>query len=133
MSAPLPASSAAVSPRPLSLGLRRGVSRRCPNCGEGELFCGYLKVQERCAVCGHDLSQHRADDGPAYFTILLIGHLVIAPLFALSVVKSWSPFLLLLVGLPLVATATLVALPFVKGAWIGVLWSTSSGDPAVDP
>jgi uncharacterized protein (DUF983 family) len=81
-----------------------------------------------CPVCGHDNAQHRADDGPAYFTILLIGHLVVAPLFAVSVVSSWSPLVLLAVGLPLTGAATLAALPFIKGGWIGVLWGVSKAD-----
>jgi uncharacterized protein (DUF983 family) len=85
-------------------------------------------VRPVCPVCGHDNAQHRADDGPAYFTILLIGHLVVAPLFAVSVVGAWSPLALLAVGLPLTGAATLAALPFIKGAWIGVLWGVSKVD-----
>lgn len=121
-----PFAEAAATPRSAPLGLRRGLQRRCPECGAGALFQGYLKVQPTCSACGHDNGRYRADDGPAYFTILLIGHLVVAPLFALSIVKSWSPLILLLVGMPLVGAATLASLPFIKGGWIGVLWGTSS-------
>ncbi len=111
--------------RSAGLGLKRGLTRRCPNCGEGALFEGYLKVRGTCPACGHDNGRYRADDGPAYFTILLVGHLVIAPLFALSVASSWSPVIGLVVGLPLTAAATLSALPFIKGGWIGVLWGVA--------
>ena len=66
--------------RPLGLGLRRGVAHRCPACGKGRLYRGYLKVEDSCEACGHALGDYRADDGPAYLTILLIGHLIVAPL-----------------------------------------------------
>lgn len=123
-----PFSALGAPARSAPLGMKRGLFRRCPNCGVGALFQGYLKVQPTCSECGHDNGHYRADDGPAYFTILLIGHLVVAPLFALSIVKSWSPLVLLVVGLPLVGAATLASLPFIKGAWIGVLWGTSAPD-----
>ena len=57
--------------RPFMTGLLRGLRHRCPNCGEGKLYRGYLKIAPACDACGHDLSAYRADDGPAYFTILL--------------------------------------------------------------
>jgi uncharacterized protein (DUF983 family) len=82
-------------------------------------------VEPRCPSCAHQNGRYRPDDGPAYFTILIVGHVVIGPLFALSIAGSWSPFLLLALGLPLVAGATLAGLPFIKGGWIGVLWASS--------
>ena len=50
---------------------------------------GYLKVRDECAVCGEELHHHRADDGPAYLTILLVGHLM-APLF-ISLLQNGAP------------------------------------------
>ena len=109
--------------------MTRGFVGRCPNCGEGKLFYRYLKVSPACPACGHDLDQYPSDDGPAYFTIFVVGHLVVAPLLALSVIKSWSPFLLLAFALPIVAAAALALLPFIKGAWIGLLWAVEGGRP----
>ncbi len=65
--------------RPLKPALLRGWRRRCPNCGAGPMLRGYLKVRDSCPVCGEELHHHRADDGPAYLTILIVGHLL-APL-----------------------------------------------------
>ena len=65
--------------RPLWPALRKGFCRTCPNCGRGPILKSYLKVRETCPVCCEDLSHHRADDGPAYLTILIVGHLM-APL-----------------------------------------------------
>ena len=104
-------------------GFRRGLARRCPNCGEGHLFRGYLKVEPCCEACGHDNSVYRADDGPAYFTILIVGHLLIAPMLCFPFIWQADPVLVMGLTLPLVAAATLVLLGFVKGAFIGVQWA----------
>jgi uncharacterized protein (DUF983 family) len=113
------------SPQPVSMltGMKRGVRHRCPNCGEGRLYTRYLKVDLDCEVCGHDLARYPADDGPAYFTILIIGHLVVAPLLLFPFIWKMSPVLVVpLTVLPL-AALTLMLLPRVKGAVIGALWA----------
>ncbi len=109
--------------RSVATGFKRGFRRQCPNCGDGKLFAGYLKVEPTCAVCGHRNSVYRADDGPAYFTILLVGHLVVAPLLFMSFIWTWPPFLTAVLTLPLLALITLTVLPFIKGALIGFMWS----------
>ncbi len=116
-----------MSPRPLADGLKRGVTGRCPNCGRGRLFRGYLKVNPTCEACGHANGEYRADDGPAYFTILLAGHLFVAPLLIFSFIETWNPWLLCAVILPPLAIATLILLRLTKGGLIGVLWSTRAG------
>jgi uncharacterized protein (DUF983 family) len=108
--------------RNTATGFRRGLARRCPNCGEGRLFRGYLKVEPSCEACGHDLCAYRADDGPTYFTVLIVGHLLVAPLLALPVVWRADPWVVLAVALPLIAVATLALLGLAKGAFIGVQW-----------
>jgi uncharacterized protein (DUF983 family) len=104
-------------------GLKRGLLHRCPNCGDGRLYMRYLKVDPECEVCGHDLADYPADDGPAYFTILIIGHLFVAPLLLFPFIwKAPVGIVLPLTVLPL-AALTLVLLPRVKGAVIGALWA----------
>jgi uncharacterized protein (DUF983 family) len=107
----------------LRLSLWRGVNARCPSCGEGGLFYRYLKVTPDCAYCGHDLDQYPADDGPAYFTILLVGHLIILPLLLWDVI--WRAPVGLVVPAVLIPLAglTLLTLPRVKGAVIGLLYA----------
>lgn len=109
--------------RPFSTGLKRGLKHRCPNCGEGKLYTGYLKVAPTCANCGHDLAKYRADDGPAYFTILLVGHLVVAPLLVFPFIWQKPAWFVLLVTLIPLTTLILLLLPRIKGAFIGGLWS----------
>jgi uncharacterized protein (DUF983 family) len=103
-------------------GLLRGLRRKCPNCGVGALYSRYITVQARCTVCDHDNAQYRADDAGPYFTILVVGHLVIGPML-------FSPFIwkapigwVLGTTLPTIAVLTVVLLPIVKGGVIGVQW-----------
>ncbi len=107
----------------LGEGVWRGARGRCPNCGEGRLFRAYLKVASPCAACGNDNARYPADDGPAYVTILLVGHLVVAPLLAFPFI--WKSPLWLVIGatLPALLILILVLLPRIKGAWIGLQWS----------
>ena len=104
-------------------GLKRGFMQHCPHCGEGKLFRKYLKVQQLCEACGHDNGQYPADDAPPYFTILIVGHVIIAPVLAFPYFMQGSPWVALLVSLPLLAVFTLWLLPRVKGAVVGLQWS----------
>lgn len=109
--------------RPLGEGLARGVRRRCPNCGRGALFRGYLAVAPVCSCCGHANGDYRSDDGPAYVTILVVGHVVIAPLLTASVVWQADWRMVVPAMLAGVGGLTLLLLPFVKGAFIGLQWA----------
>jgi uncharacterized protein (DUF983 family) len=109
--------------RPVKPALLRGWRRRCPNCGAGPMMRGYLKVRDACPVCGEDLHHHRADDGPAYLTILIVGHLL-APVL-IFVYSTWRPDpLLLAVGLTIGTVAlSLYLLPRLKGALVALQWA----------
>jgi uncharacterized protein (DUF983 family) len=109
--------------RPLRTALGRGWRRRCPNCGEGRMMRGYLTVQEGCAACGQELHHHRADDGPAYLTILIVGH-ILAPAL-LFVYARWQPDPLgLAIGFSLATVGlALYLLPRLKGALVALQWS----------
>ena len=115
------AASAPAAPNRILQGLTRGLRRRCPNCGEGELFAGYIKVRPVCASCGADNAQYRADDAGPYFTILIAGHLCIGPMLFFPFIWKAPIAWVLATTLPLLLTVTLVLLPLVKGAVIGVL------------
>lgn len=104
-------------------GLGRGMARRCPNCGRGRLFDGYLKVRPTCDACGHANGVYPADDAPPYFTILLVGHLIIAPLLAVGFLWTLPTAVIVAVTLPALLVATLALLPLVKGAVVGAHWA----------
>ncbi|MCB6178356.1 DUF983 domain-containing protein [Rhodobacter sp. Har01] len=109
--------------RPFWPSIRRGWQCRCPNCGGGPMMRSYLKVRDTCPVCGEELFHHRADDGPAYLTILIVGHLM-APLM-LFVFTQWRPDPLTSATVFSVACValSLFLLPRLKGVLVGVQWS----------
>ncbi|QDL90737.1 DUF983 domain-containing protein [Paroceanicella profunda] len=112
-----------VDDRPLRPALARGWKRRCPACGGGTLFKGYLAVRRSCPVCAEELYHHRADDGPAWATIVIVGHLV-APVM-LIVYSTFRPEpWLMAVGLSLgFLCITLYLLPRIKGMFVAFQWS----------
>ena len=57
--------------------LLRGWHGKCPRCGAGTLFASFLKMRSHCPSCDLALEPYRADDAPAYFTILAVGHIVV--------------------------------------------------------
>jgi uncharacterized protein (DUF983 family) len=118
-----PPTSSEKPPNRVLRGLGRGFRRRCPNCGVGRLFKGYLAVEPRCPACGHDNAQYRADDAAPYFTILAIGHLVIGPILIFPFILTAPIGLVLATTLPALAIVTLALLPVIKGAVIGALWA----------
>jgi uncharacterized protein (DUF983 family) len=100
----------------------RGLRGRCPNCGRGHMFSGFLKVADRCPVCCEELFHQRADDFPAYLVIVLVGHTVV-PL-ALLVETEFAPALWLQVALwvPLTGLLSLALLSPIKGAVVAMQW-----------
>jgi uncharacterized protein (DUF983 family) len=112
-------------------GLMRGFSGHCPNCGKGPVLKAYLKVDSPCAVCGHDNAQYPADDAPPYFTILIVGHLIVAPALCFSFIWTWPIGWVLAVTLPAIMAATLLLLPRVKGAVIGAQWAIHQNEGVV--
>ncbi|WP_374656716.1 DUF983 domain-containing protein [Phenylobacterium sp.] len=111
----------------------RGLKGRCPHCGQGKLFRSYLKVNETCPSCGHNLSKYPADDGPAYFTILIVGHLIVAPLLIFPVIWEASPWIVLPATLIPLTLVSLALLPLNKGWFIGLLYALGikRGDSAI--
>lgn len=66
-----------------------GMRGRCPRCGEGRLFSGFLGVQPRCQACGLDFSFIDSGDGPAVFIIMIVGFIVVG--LALYVEFTFAP------------------------------------------
>ena len=112
-------------------GMWRGFAGHCPNCGKANLLRAYLKVVPTCPNCGHDNAQYPADDAPPYFTILIVGHLIVAPALCFSFIWTWPVGWVLLATLPAIMAATLLLLPRVKGAVIGAQWAIHKNEGVV--
>lgn len=109
--------------RPTWPAALKGLKRKCPKCGKGNLFDGYLTVRDGCSECGQDFTHQRADDGPAYLTILIVGH-IMAPVLHITFVH-WrpEPWVLATVLCSLTVVLCLVLLPRIKGMIVGFQWA----------
>lgn len=106
--------------------LMRGLARLCPRCGQGKMFSGYLSVRHDCGSCGMEFEPLRSDDAPPYFTLFIVGHVMIS-----LYVAAWR-----LLDVPLWAQAvfwcgttlvlSLVLLPFIKGGVMAVIFTTKA-------
>ena len=109
--------------RPAWPAIAKGLRRRCPSCGEGTLFDGYLKLRSTCPSCGEDLSHARADDGPAYLSILvtakIMGTLMLFT-YERIMLEPWVMAVAFSIGVTVMA---LYLLPRFKGLIVGVQWA----------
>lgn len=110
-------------PRQISAALLRGATLKCPACGMGAMFRRYLKVADHCPQCGEALHHQRADDAPPYFTIAIVGHIVVG--LMLMVEMAYRPPLWLhgALWVPLTLILALLLLPSVKGTIVALQWA----------
>ena len=112
-----------VDERDTKHSMMRGFRRTCPRCGKGQMFDGYLSVAKSCDVCGLDLTPQRADDGPAYLTIVIVGHLLVPLLVPAYTLWDLHPALMATLFSALAVALSLYLLPRLKGALIGFQWA----------
>lgn len=103
--------------------MARGFARRCPKCGRGNIFVGYLKVADTCPHCGLELHHQRADDGPAWLTMIVVGHLMAPALHVGFVHFRPDPWVLFGVFAVACVGLSLFLLPRFKGLMIGFQWA----------
>ena len=108
------------------LSAARAALGRCPHCGKGRLFRTYLKQVEACASCGERYGHIRADDGPAWLTILVVGHLVVGLILGIEPYTSWPSWVAILGWSTLTIALTLAFLPTAKGIFISILRRTGA-------
>ena len=101
----------------------RGAKLTCPNCGKGSMFRRYLKVADQCPSCGEELHHHRADDAPPYFTIVIVGHVVVSLLLAVEMAYHPPMWLHAALWLPLTVVLSRLLLPPIKGSLVGLQWA----------
>ncbi len=117
-------SAAEIPPnRPVLAAMLKGWRRRCPNCGSGPMMRSYLKVRDTCPVCGEVLGNHRADDGPAYLTILVVGHLMAPVLLWAYITYRPEPLTLAAIFSVGCVGVSLYLLPRFKGMIVAIQWA----------
>jgi len=106
------------SPGDLPIG--KGLRGRCPRCGEGRLFQGFLTLRPACERCGLDFDFADAGDGPAVFVILIGGFIVVFAAMIVEIVYQPPYWLHAALWLPLILIVTLVPLRPLKGLLIAL-------------
>ncbi|MCM2344035.1 MAG: DUF983 domain-containing protein [Alphaproteobacteria bacterium] len=102
--------------------IRRALAGRCPHCGHGKLFKSYLKQVEACTDCGEAYGHIRADDGPAWLTILAVGHIIVPLVVEVEKDSSWPLWVPMVLWPGLALLLALLLLPLAKGLFITLLW-----------
>jgi uncharacterized protein (DUF983 family) len=117
---------------PMLTAFLRGAAGHCPACGRAPLFAGWLRVRPTCAVCDVPLGAARADDAPPYFTIFIVGHVIIGLMMFTD--RAYAPPLWLsaAIFLPLTLFLALGLLRPVKGATVGLMLKLGLFKPADD-
>ena len=109
--------------RDVRAALWRGWRRRCPACGEGALMDGYLTVRDACPACGTEFHHHRADDGPAWATILITGHLMAPTMLMVFIAFRPTAWVMALGFSAFFVALSLYLLPRFKGGFVGLQWA----------
>jgi len=115
--------SEATPERSVATAMWNGWKERCPSCGEGALFPKYLKVSDTCPVCKEELFHQRADDAPPYFTMVIVGHVVVGGVLVLEQTYAPPSWVHMALWLPMTVILSLLLLPRIKGALVGLQWA----------
>jgi uncharacterized protein (DUF983 family) len=121
---------------PPHLPVGRGIAGRCPRCGKGKLFSGFLTLAPRCEHCGLDYSFADSGDGPAVFVILIAGFIVVGAALVVEIVYEPPYWVHAVLWGPLILITTLWPLRALKGLMIALQYHhkaaegrLSGGDP----
>ena len=100
--------------------IRAGLLCRCPNCGRGPLYAGFLRVVDRCRACGFDFTRLNTGDGAAVFIIQIVGFPVVFGALAVEIALAPPMWLHLLVWPPLAVLGSLALMRPGKGVMIAL-------------
>lgn len=109
-----------------------GLACRCPRCGEGPLFTGFLKPVSRCESCGEDLSFAAATEGPAVFIILIVGFVIVGAAATVEGLFHPPPFVHLLLWLPSTVILSLLLLRPLKATMVALQYHNRAGEGRID-
>jgi uncharacterized protein (DUF983 family) len=109
-----------------------GARMRCPNCGQGGVFAGYLKFAKRCPACGADFTIADAGDGPAVFVVLIVGAIVAPLLFILQFGLHLPDWLSLALTMLAAVALCLALLPPFKATLFALQWKHKAREATVE-
>ncbi len=109
-----------------------GIACRCPRCGEGPLFSGFLKPVKRCESCGLDLSFAEGTEGPAVFIILIVGFVIMGAAATVEALFHPPPFVHLLLWIPGTIILSVLLLRPLKATMVALQYRNKAGEGRLD-
>ena len=104
-----------------------GIASRCPRCGGGKMFDGFLELAPRCEACGLDYGFADAGDGPAVIVTLLAGFIVVGTALVVEVKYEPPMWLHLAIFLPMTIVVCLGILRPLKGVLVSLQYRNKAG------
>lgn len=111
---------------------KTGLLGRCPRCGEGHLYSGYLKVADSCESCGQDFAFAQSGDGPAVFIILIVGFIIVGTAAVVESVFHPAPMVHLFLWIPATIILSLALLPPFKATLIALQFQNRAEEGRLD-
>ena len=109
-----------------------GAAGRCPNCGEGALFAGFLRVSPVCESCGFDLSSADSGDGPVVFILLIVGMIVVFSMLIVEFTIHPPIWVTLIIWLPMTLIVCLALLRPFKGMMLAAQFMNKASEARHD-
>jgi len=103
-----------------------GMGGRCPRCGEGKMFKGFITVADKCEHCGLDFKFADSGDGPAIFVMLIAGFIIVGAALWLDVAYEPPMWVFLVIFLPLTLVVCLGMLRPLKGVLVALQYANKA-------
>lgn len=108
-----------------------GMTGRCPVCGKGKLYNGYLKLVDSCSSCSASLSNADAEDAPVTFLLVLVGGIGMLGIIVTIVKYDLPPWLVLAIWIPIIIALSIVILPLAKGMLTALQHRYQAGEGSI--
>jgi uncharacterized protein (DUF983 family) len=106
--------------------LKTGLAGKCPRCGRGRLFSGYLSVAKSCTSCKLDFSFADAGDGASWFVMLFACVVGVGSILGIEVAYAPSFWVHVLIAIPILIIMPLLMLRPMKGMLLAQQWRTNA-------
>jgi uncharacterized protein (DUF983 family) len=113
--------------------LKTGLAGRCPRCGRGKLFAGYLALAKSCASCGLDYGFADGGDGAAWFAMLITGFAGVGTILGVEAAYSPPIWVHVLLAIPLLLILPMALLRPLKGMLINQQFKTKAEEGRARP